>query len=58
MKKGILFDLIFIVLLAFVLVIISESRVNLKTWYLFIPMLTCYFIGRYVSFLKVETKKS
>jgi hypothetical protein len=49
MKKGLLIDLIFIVLLAVVLVIINELSIQINIGFLFIPFLICYFVGRYVT---------
>jgi predicted membrane protein len=49
MKKLYLVDLIYIIVLAGVLVMISEMGLSVKLEYLFIPFLVCYYIGRYVS---------
>jgi len=49
MKTLYLIDLIFIIALAVVLVIVSEMGWNVKTGFLFIPFLACYYIGRYAS---------
>jgi predicted membrane protein len=50
MKTPYLIDLIFIIVLAGVLVIISEMGLPVKIGYLFIPFLVCYYIGRYASY--------
>ena len=50
MKKVYIVDLIFIIVLAGVLVIISEMGWNVKIGYLFIPFLICYYIGRYATY--------
>ena len=51
MKKSLLSDAIFIVILALFLTCLLETntlQINIK--YAFIPLLICYFLGRYVSY--------
>jgi hypothetical protein len=55
MKTNHLIDLMFIVLLAVVLVIVSEFNLRIKSEFLFIPFLMCYYAGRYVT--KVLSQK-
>jgi hypothetical protein len=44
-----LFDLLFILLIAGILVLLSEIDFQVKTAYLFIPFVACYYLGRVVS---------
>jgi hypothetical protein len=49
MKRPYLIDLVFIIVLALVLTVINEVGLEVKNVFLFIPLLACYYIGRYVS---------
>lgn len=49
MKLPYIIDLAFIIVLAGVLVTISELGIAIKIGYLFIPFLICYYIGRYAT---------
>jgi hypothetical protein len=57
MKKNHLIDLMFIVLLALILVMISEFNLRIKSEFLFIPFLICYYTGRYVTKVITRGKK-
>lgn len=49
MKPNILFDGLFIIIVAGILIALSESGVQIKIPWLFIPFLISYYLGRYVS---------
>lgn len=57
MKKGSLIDLIFIVILGIALTILYEMNIHIKDVFLLIPLLICYFIGRYVTFFTFKQNK-
>lgn len=57
MKKKVIFDVVFIVLLTIGITLLYElgcSEVSIK--YLFPPLLAIYFIGRYVTLLANKKK--
>lgn len=52
MKKSIIFDIAFIILLGLFLVFIIESgRTEMSIKFMFIPLLATYFIGKYAAIL-------
>lgn len=59
MGKTVIFDIVFMVLLAIVLILIHEfgiSEIPIK--FLYIPLLVTYFIGRYLTLLAIKKKDS
>lgn len=57
MKKGSLIDLIFIVILAIALTILNQMNIQIKNGFQLIPLLICYFIGRYITFFTFKQNK-
>jgi len=57
MKKTSLFDIVFIIVLGIFLVVLSESgNIAVPTKFLFVPLLSAYYIGRYITALSSKKK--
>jgi hypothetical protein len=58
MKKTLVFDIAFIILLGIFLTFLCESgRLAIPTKFLFIPLLAAYYIGRYVTVVAYKKKE-
>jgi len=57
MKKTVIFDVVFIILLGIMLcslILLHKSDISMQ--YMFIPLLATYYIGRYVTVLAYKKK--